>query len=258
MPKERPARDSSPLDKFAYVWRQREAAQAEFSQKAKALEEQYAAAVMAAHRKIHPESKYPLDVIRRQFPDLVKTQFDIFKPQADVLARRVRTRREHLGDLCRRLAAQVKELPQCTDRWTRVDTISGTTYRSQGYAADKYARHEARNVLRKAELLKVAAHLQPVGYCYGTGREQVAWTDYAVWAAVDEVGAACITYHPGPSLRELVREAWKNGVNPRVTMWWLPPGYEEHEGLDYFGNDLKGESHDSNVGNSPRCGGAAQ
>jgi len=41
------------------------------------------------------------------------------------------------------------------------------------------------------------------------------------------------------SLREMVRLAWKLGVNPRVYWPMLPHGFEEKEGLDFFGNDLR-------------------
>lgn len=40
-------------------------------------------------------------------------------------------------------------------------------------------------------------------------------------------------------VREWVRLCWKRGVNPRVYNPFLPHGYEERVGLDYFGNDLR-------------------
>jgi hypothetical protein len=42
-------------------------------------------------------------------------------------------------------------------------------------------------------------------------------------------------------LREFVRLAWKLGGNPRVYLPGFPHGYEEREGLDFFGNDLRAQ-----------------
>ena len=43
----------------------------------------------------------------------------------------------------------------------------------------------------------------------------------------------------GVSFREFVRLCWKLGSNPRVYLPTLPHGFEEQQGLDYFGNDLR-------------------
>jgi len=43
----------------------------------------------------------------------------------------------------------------------------------------------------------------------------------------------------GPTIREFVRLAWKLGANPRVYIPTLPHGFEEREGLDRFGADLR-------------------
>jgi len=43
----------------------------------------------------------------------------------------------------------------------------------------------------------------------------------------------------GPTIREFVRLAWKFGANPRVYLPTLPHGFEEREGLDHFGADLR-------------------
>jgi len=44
---------------------------------------------------------------------------------------------------------------------------------------------------------------------------------------------------PGPTLREQVRLCWKRGVNPRVYSPFLPHGYEQSVGLDYFGGETE-------------------
>lgn len=47
-----------------------------------------------------------------------------------------------------------------------------------------------------------------------------------------------IKMNPLP-LKEWVRRCWKKGVNPRVYNPYLPHGFEEANGLDYFGNEVK-------------------
>ena len=42
-----------------------------------------------------------------------------------------------------------------------------------------------------------------------------------------------------PPMRETVRLAWKLGLNPRVYFPFLPHGFEEANGLDYFGGETK-------------------
>ena len=54
-----------------------------------------------------------------------------------------------------------------------------------------------------------------------------------------EVDVAILKRKPGCSLREHVRRCWKGGINPRVGNPFLPYGYEEREGLDYQGRDLR-------------------
>ena len=49
-----------------------------------------------------------------------------------------------------------------------------------------------------------------------------------------------VLLHELPLLREQVRRSWARGVNPRVFNPFLPHGYEEQEGIDYFGRDLRG------------------
>ncbi len=48
-----------------------------------------------------------------------------------------------------------------------------------------------------------------------------------------------LKHKPEESLREWVRKCWARGSNPRVSAPFLPHGYEESQGLDFFGNDLR-------------------
>ena len=72
----------------------------------------------------------------------------------------------------------------------------------------------------------------------------VLTVDDVVLAAVrvaDAVDAEILRRCPPPTLREQVRRSWARGVNPRVFNPFLPHGYEEQVGIDFFGRDLRGD-----------------
>lgn len=60
---------------------------------------------------------------------------------------------------------------------------------------------------------------------------------YTVKVATNALGLSVLRHRSGLPLRELVRLCWKCGAQPRVFFWWLPFGFEEQNGLDYFGGE---------------------
>ena len=62
---------------------------------------------------------------------------------------------------------------------------------------------------------------------------------YGVLIDTTPIGWEILKRKPAVPLRETVRLCWKRGVNPRVSMPFLPHGYEESVGLDYFGGEVK-------------------
>jgi hypothetical protein len=97
-----------------------------------------------------------------------------------------------------------------------------STYRSQTQAA-KYAKERAREYGDKAEM-----HGVP-------WRMESEKGDYSVMVPLTEAGAERLRRRPGVGLVEWARLCWKRGVNPRVYCPFLPHGFEERHGLDYFG-----------------------
>ena len=65
----------------------------------------------------------------------------------------------------------------------------------------------------------------------------VAW----VW---DESDAWLIGLMPKWDLREMVRRCWAKGVNPRAYNKQIPIGFEEVQGLDFEGRDLREKAVD--------------
>jgi hypothetical protein len=62
--------------------------------------------------------------------------------------------------------------------------------------------------------------------------------NYIYAFVADPVDVEIIKMNPLPR-KEWVRRCWKKGVNPRVFNPYLPHGFEEANGLDYFGNEVK-------------------
>jgi hypothetical protein len=82
--------------------------------------------------------------------------------------------------------------------------------------------------------------VQPLRDSYSGSRYGI--DEFRVMAYTDQTGVEIIKRRPGVTLREWVRRCWKKGINPRVLNPYLPAGYEEKHGLDYWGNDLRATS----------------
>ncbi len=144
-----------------------------------------------------------------------------------------------------RLTADLNELAQgCTPRvgstWRKLGT--GGSYHTQGLGAGRYEKGSAEMLADKARLcdvpvdvVQVCAWTPDMHTAFPKGHEsQGQWT---VFVAVEsEADVEIVRRRPGLSLVEQVRLCWKRGVNPRVYNPYLPHGFEEKHGLDFFGN----------------------
>jgi hypothetical protein len=153
----------------------------------------------------------------------------LFNERADALYREVSRLKKLLDEL-----APLAEVRR-GDEWYHLDSRRAGDYRSQGYGAIKYAEG---SVQLMADVARVEGFVDGVDLVVLTARDY----DDVVIAAVrvaDAVDAEILRRCPPPSLREQVRLCWKRGVNPRVFNPFLPHGYEEKAGLDFFGRDLR-------------------
>ena len=110
-----------------------------------------------------------------------------------------------------------------------------STWSTQGYGAERYAQGAAEGDADKARYYDIPVEVVRVSEPFTAGHG--AHVKYQVRCAVSEVGAEVLKRRSEPSLREWVRLCWKRGVNPRVYSPFLPEGYEERAGLDYFGGE---------------------
>lgn len=185
--------------------------------------------------------KYPrrrkkdLDTIKKQDGELVTTVLSKWQSKADDLMRQQKIESDRLKKILRFLGCRLKIEPSKTT-WTLYDTVYGSTYHTQGFGAMRYAMGTAE---AKAD------HVRHYGFEVRitetnkySGSYGIVYADLEVWVNADSITVKALKLKPGPSLRETVRMCWKRGVNPRVYNPFLPQGYEEREGLDYFGGEV--------------------
>lgn len=156
----------------------------------------------------------------------------LLKARADFLYSEVERLAKRLAEL-----APVAELRRAgpEGEWHHLDSRRAGDYRSQGFGALHYAEGAVQFL---ADVARAQGFVDGVDLVVLTARDY----DDVVVAAVrvaDAVDAEILRRCPPPSLREQVRLCWKRGVNPRVYNPFLPHGYEEQVGLDFFGGDLR-------------------
>ena len=131
--------------------------------------------------------------------------------------------RERLVELAPTASIHVVDVGE----WRRLDSRRASDYSSQGYGADRYAEGSV-------ELSADVARDEGV-------KVRVVKVD-GTWVAevlVESDVDVQILRRLSLSMREFVRRCWGRGLNPRVFQPFLPHGFEEKAGLDYFGRDLR-------------------
>lgn len=111
------------------------------------------------------------------------------------------------------------------------ERISSHNWSTQGFGALKYAQDAAQAKLDAAKLFGVEGELRLDDTCSING---CSYGTYEVWLQTTEVGLE-ILKRKKISLAERVRQSWARGCQPRVNMPFLPHGYEQSVGLDFFG-----------------------
>lgn len=120
--------------------------------------------------------------------------------------------------------------------WYALELRTSWDYSTQGYGAGKYAEGAVQFTADVARALGFVDGVDLVVLRVPYHTED-AWL--AAVRVEDAIDVEIVKRSPPPPLREQVRLAWKRGVNPRVFNPFLPHGYEEQAGLDYFGRDLR-------------------
>jgi hypothetical protein len=125
-------------------------------------------------------------------------------------------------------------------------TCYASSYGSQGWGAFSYAKGRAELDADDARACGLPVEVRPIvekrPSTISPGKMRVS-ERVEVWVSVaEDLDLEIIRRRPRLTLREQVRLCWKRGVNPRVYNPYLPHGYEEREGIDMQGNDLRAKS----------------
>lgn len=185
--------------------------------------------IQAEYRRLHPKRKYIRSKAVSTLGSWVDAHLGMWQPRVKEIAARHDAETNAMEDRLWACAADCP-VPVATDRMTVVAHAWTASYHTQGLGAASYARAAVES---KADVARLAGLNVEIHYRKDTLGSVEAW------ANTTELGARLLHYKPGPSLREQVRLCWERHVNPRVYHPFLPAGYEEAEGIDCFGHDLR-------------------
>lgn len=147
-----------------------------------------------------------------------------FQPEVDWLSAEWRIIRRTFDELLRYYSL-FADVPK-SERMQHVTTHYKSTWSTQGYGAENYARNAAQQEIDRIEANGYTGELR---VCPGGQFEVLVNV-----ATRDDWDI--LRLKPGLSLAEQIRLCWKRGVNPRVYQPFLPHGLEEKLGIDFQGN----------------------
>lgn len=123
---------------------------------------------------------------------------------------------------------RLKAAGKPVEAWVRYGIVWSSTYRSQGYGMAKYTEMAAELEADEARMYGIPVELRK-------GDEGVS-----IYADLEsELAVEILKRKPHLPAKEWVRRCWARGVNPRVYNPYLPVGFEERVGLDYFGGEKR-------------------
>lgn len=185
----------------------------------------------------------PLDSLTEEQRAAVRVVQERYQARVAAVAEPAEARAEAAEvELCR-LAELIELRPGEEPREVR--SVWTTSYASQGFGAETYARNRAESALDVARALGVRCDVLRVPHLDEHGKEKCSrdwglrFPTYVARAWLAEELDVEVLRRKMLPLREIVRLMWKRGSNPRVHLPDLPWGYEESVGIDHFGNDLR-------------------
>lgn len=135
------------------------------------------------------------------------------------------------------LADLAHDLPlESTEDEVRWDFNYDSYYSSQGYGAATYAKNSLKMKGLKAQMHGLECEVREIDPVVDCGSRC-----FGLFVKTTEKDLAILDAKPDPGMREIVQFCWRSGANPRVYFPMLPHGFEEKNGLDFFGNDLASE-----------------
>lgn len=132
-------------------------------------------------------------------------------------------------------------IPKTGSLWTSVRTVWGSTYNTQGFGANAYARGAAQNYALNFEALGLETQVVEVKRPRPKfpSMHYVHTSDWEVQVKASYVDIEIAKRKPTLSLRDWVKACWAKQLNPRVFDPWLPHDLEARLGIDYQGRDVE-------------------
>lgn len=139
--------------------------------------------------------------------------------------------------LNKQLAELAEDLPlERTEDEVRWDFNYDSHYASQGYGAATYAKNFLKLKGLKAQLHGLDYEVREMDPVVDGGSRC-----FGLFVRTTEEDLAILDAKPEPGMKEIVQFCWRSGANPRVYFPMLPHGFEEQNGLNFFGNDIISE-----------------
>lgn len=214
---------------FEYVLDRRKFVKAHYRALTTRMELTYADELQAAYKAAFPKRKKP--DLRKLFDVLPDDAVRIkrrWTGRASKIAKAYHRFDERTKPVLRRLARD-RDVPEA-DTPQVYKTTYKSTYSTQGWGAEKYARESAQLDADKVAMHGVRVEVVRVGKPDVERFEVHAWTD--------ELGVELLRDKPEVPMRDWIKACWARGVNPRVYCPFLPHGLEEKLGVDYQGRDV--------------------
>lgn len=217
----------------------------------KALAE-YTATIYLWYRTAHPTTRKTRPTTEREAYKLYEklvgegaVTADEHTRLVDSLANRIGAHRKALQEereRCRLELERLAPLVQIRPAATFLDTGLLTTPSSFSSQTQPlaYAEGQAKIMAATFALHGVSAKAERVEVPSCLPGDSKRFTMFKVLTAVESrLDVHVMLFRPGLTMREEVRLWWSMALNPRVSHPFLPHGYEEKNGLDFQGREIR-------------------
>lgn len=132
-------------------------------------------------------------------------------------------------------------IPKTGSLWLPVRTVFGSSYHTQGFGANAYARGAAQNYALNFEVQGLETQVVEIERPRPKfpPRFYVHTSDWEVQVKATHTDVEIAKRKPALSLREWVKACWAKQLNPRVFDPFLPYDLERKLGIDYQGRDVE-------------------
>lgn len=203
----------------------------------RAIQSEFEAAVKKEWVKVYPKKKFSMNAATTDLPIFEEVRKP-FQEKAGIFFKKSGEERTALQKRLQELADTIVIMDdlKIDDKalWAKYSANSTSDFSTQ-CDSSKYTRAAADMNCEHVKYCGIQAEVrqEPI---------KTQFSDleyYNVYAGCSSEVCEIIRMKDGPPLRTIVKRLWSTGTNPRVLMPFLPHGYEDSVGLDYFGKEKK-------------------